>query len=71
MSNITVAERQAYAGSMLNILADENSEYRRAAKNFGYSDEQVEVLRENMRRFIDADDAWRLLICAEIICKLD
>tara|TARA_R110002003_G_scaffold45_10_gene3527 strand:- start:1747 stop:2595 length:849 start_codon:yes stop_codon:yes gene_type:complete len=71
MSNITVAERQAYAGSMLNILADENSEYRRAAKKFGYSDEQVEVLRENMRRFIQADDAWRLLICAEIICILD
>ncbi|PGH27484.1 hypothetical protein AJ80_00724 [Polytolypa hystricis UAMH7299] len=71
LSNITTPERQAYAGSMLDILADENSEYRRAAAKFGYSDEQVEVLRENMRKFIEADDAWRLLICTEIICRLD
>ncbi|KAF9692518.1 hypothetical protein EKO04_009696 [Ascochyta lentis] len=71
LSNITDDERQAYAGSMLNILADENSEYRQAAAKFGYTDEQVEVLRENMRRFIAAEDAWRLLICTEIVCRLD
>ncbi|KAF1828646.1 S-adenosyl-L-methionine-dependent methyltransferase [Decorospora gaudefroyi] len=71
LSNITAEERQAYAGSMLNMLADETSEYRQAAAKFGYTDEQVEVLRENMRRFIAAEDAWRLLICTEIICKLD
>jgi beta-lactamase regulating signal transducer with metallopeptidase domain len=68
MSNITLEERQAYAGSMLNMLADENSEYRKAAKKFGYTEEQVEVLRERMRVFIAAEDAWRLLICTEIIC---
>ncbi|KAF5845453.1 hypothetical protein GGP41_003125 [Bipolaris sorokiniana] len=68
MSNITLVERQAYAGSMLNMLDDENSEYRKAAKKFGYTEEQVEVLRERMRRFIAAEDAWRLLICTEIIC---
>lgn len=71
LSNITEEERQAYAGSMLNILADENSEYRQAAAKFGYTDEQVEILRENMRRFIAAEDAWRLLICTEIVCILD
>ncbi|KAJ4347642.1 hypothetical protein N0V95_005240 [Ascochyta clinopodiicola] len=71
LSNITEDERQAYAGSMLNILADENSEYRQAAAKFGYTDEQIEVLRDNMRRFIAAEDAWRLLICTEIICRLD
>ncbi|KAH7072064.1 S-adenosyl-L-methionine-dependent methyltransferase [Paraphoma chrysanthemicola] len=71
MSNVTLEERTAYAGSMLNILADENSEYRMAAKKFGYSDEQVEVLRQNMRRFIAAEDAWRLLICGEVICRLN
>ncbi|KAJ8112841.1 hypothetical protein OPT61_g4886 [Boeremia exigua] len=68
MSNITLEERQAYAGSMLNMLADENSEYRKATKNFGYTEEQVEVLRKKMRGFIEAEDAWRLLICTEIIC---
>lgn len=71
MTNITRDEREAYAGSMLNMLADEESEYRRAAQKFGYSDAQVEVLRQNMRRFIAAEDAWRLLICTEIICKVD
>lgn len=71
LSNITEEERQAYAGSMLNILADETSEYRQAAAKFGYTNEQVELLRQNMRRFIDAEDSWRLLICTEIICKLD
>ncbi|KAK7414834.1 hypothetical protein QQX98_006349 [Neonectria punicea] len=71
LSTITAPERRAYAGSMLDILADENSEYRRAAARFGYTDEQVDVLRENMQRFIDAEDAWRLLICTEIICRLD
>jgi SAM-dependent methyltransferase len=68
MSNITLEERRAYAGSMLNMLADQNSEYRRAARKYGYTDVQVEVLRQNMRRFIEAEDAWRLLICTEIIC---
>ncbi|KAH7386043.1 S-adenosyl-L-methionine-dependent methyltransferase [Pyrenochaeta sp. MPI-SDFR-AT-0127] len=71
LSNITAEERLAYAGSMLNMLADETSEYRQAAAKFGYTDEQVEVLRQNMRNFIDAEDAWRLLICTEIICRLD
>ncbi|TDZ61175.1 putative methyltransferase [Colletotrichum trifolii] len=71
LSNITADERFAYAGSMLDMLADEDSEYRRAAAKFGYTDEQVEVLRANMQRFIDAEDAWRLLICTEIICRLD
>ncbi|KAF2019954.1 S-adenosyl-L-methionine-dependent methyltransferase [Aaosphaeria arxii CBS 175.79] len=71
LSNITERERKAYAGSMLNILADESSEYRRAAVKFGYPDERVEKMREEMRKFIDADDAWRLLICTEIICTLD
>ncbi|SPO04647.1 uncharacterized protein DNG_07332 [Cephalotrichum gorgonifer] len=71
LSNITAPERQAYAGSMLDILADKNSEYRKAAAKFGYTDDEVEVLRENMRRFIEAEDAWRLLICTEIICTLD
>ncbi|MBE3041427.1 class I SAM-dependent methyltransferase, partial [Candidatus Bathyarchaeota archaeon] len=56
LSNITAAERKAYAGSMLDILADEGSEYRRATARFGYTEDQVEVLRENMRRFINADD---------------
>ncbi|WQF86413.1 Putative Methyltransferase domain-containing protein [Colletotrichum destructivum] len=71
LSNITPEERLAYAGSMLDILADETSEYRRAAARFGYTPEQVDVLRANMQRFIDAEDAWRLLICTEIICRLD
>ncbi|TDZ31000.1 putative methyltransferase [Colletotrichum spinosum] len=71
LSNITPDERFAYAGSMLDMLADEDSEYRRAAAKFGYTDEQVDVLRANMQRFIDAEDAWRLLICTEIICRLD
>ncbi|CAO2658289.1 Nn.00g060120.m01.CDS01 [Neocucurbitaria sp. VM-36] len=71
LSNITAEERQAYAGSMLNILADENSEYRKAAAKFGYKNDQVEVLRQNMRRFMEAEDAWRLLICTEIVCKMD
>lgn len=71
LSNITAPERRAYAGSMLDILADESSEYRRAAARFGYTHEQVDVLRANMQRFIDAEDAWRLLICTEIICRLD
>ncbi|KAH0439150.1 ferric reductase transmembrane component 4 [Colletotrichum camelliae] len=60
LSNITPEERFAYAGSMLDILADENSEYRRAAAKFGYTAEQIDVLRANMQRFIDAEDAWRL-----------
>jgi ubiquinone/menaquinone biosynthesis C-methylase UbiE len=71
LSNITAEERQAYAGSMLNMLADETSEYRKAADKFGFTNQQVEVLRENMRRFLVAEDAWRLLICTEIICKMD
>lgn len=71
LSNITYPERLLYAGSMLTMLDDETSQYRRAAAQFGYSEEQVEVLRENMRRFIAADDAWRLLVCTEIICRLD
>lgn len=71
LSTITPSERRTYAGSMLDMLADENSEYRRAAAKFGYSEEQVDVLRGNMQRFIDAEDAWRLLICTEIICRLD
>ncbi|TDZ22654.1 putative methyltransferase [Colletotrichum orbiculare MAFF 240422] len=71
LSNITPDERFAYGGSMLDMLADEDSEYRRAAAKFGYTDEQVDVLRANMQRFIDAEDAWRLLICTEIICRLD
>ncbi|KAK7420419.1 hypothetical protein QQZ08_010406 [Neonectria magnoliae] len=29
---------------------------------------QVDLLRDNMQRFIDA---WRLLICTEIICRLE
>ncbi|KAH7312604.1 S-adenosyl-L-methionine-dependent methyltransferase [Stachybotrys elegans] len=71
LTNITAPERQVYAGSMLDMLADEKSGYRVATAKFGYTDEQVEVLRQNMQRFIDADDGWRLLICTEIICKLD
>lgn len=71
LSNITAAERQLYGGSMLTMLADEDSQYRKAAARFGYSEAQVEVLRKNMERFIASDDAWRLLICTEIICRLD
>ncbi|KAF9880524.1 methyltransferase- family protein [Colletotrichum karsti] len=71
LSNITPEERFAYAGSMLDILADENSEYRQAAAKFGYTAEQIDVLRANMQRFINAEDGWRLLICTEIICRLD
>ncbi|KAK1981818.1 S-adenosyl-L-methionine-dependent methyltransferase [Colletotrichum cereale] len=71
LSNITAEERFAYAGSMLDILADESSEYRRAAAKFGYTAEQVDVLRTNMQCFIDAEDGWRLLLCSEIICRLD
>jgi ubiquinone/menaquinone biosynthesis C-methylase UbiE len=69
-SNITASERQLYAGSMITMLADENSQYRRAAAKFGYTDEQVDVLRKNMERLIAADDGWRLTICTEIICRL-
>ncbi|KAK4113006.1 S-adenosyl-L-methionine-dependent methyltransferase [Canariomyces notabilis] len=71
LSNITRPERELYGGSMLTMLADENSQYRKAAAQFGYTEEQVEVLRKNMERFIASDDAWRLLICTEVICKLD
>ncbi|KAK5659572.1 hypothetical protein OQA88_774 [Cercophora sp. LCS_1] len=71
MSNITAEERLPYARSMIVMLADETSQYRRAAAKFGYSEEQVEVLRKNMEKMIAADDGWRLLICTEIICRLD
>ncbi|KAL1844006.1 hypothetical protein VTJ49DRAFT_6410 [Mycothermus thermophilus] len=71
LSNITREEREPYGGSMLSMLDDETSEYRRAAAKFGYSEEQVEVLRQNMRRFIEAEDAWRLLVCTEVICRRD
>lgn len=70
MSNITAQERELYNGSMIKMLADETSQYRRAAAKFGYTDEQVEVLRKNMERMMAADDGWRLLICTEIICRL-
>lgn len=70
LSNITGPERQLYGGSMLTMLADENSQYRKAAARFGYTEDQVEVLRKNMERFIASDDAWRLLICTEIICRM-
>jgi SAM-dependent methyltransferase len=70
LSNITALERRLYAGSMVTMLADENSQYRRAATKFGYTDEQVDVLRKNMERLIAADDGWRLTICTEIICRL-
>jgi SAM-dependent methyltransferase len=70
LSNIAAPERQLYAGPMITMLADENSQYRRAAAKFGYTDEQVDVLRKNMERMITADDGWRLLICTEIICTL-
>lgn len=70
LSNITTPERELYAGSMITMLADETSQYRRAAAKFGYTEEQVEVLRENMRRMIAADDGWRLCICTEVICRL-
>ncbi|KAK3290961.1 S-adenosyl-L-methionine-dependent methyltransferase [Chaetomium fimeti] len=71
LSNITAPERELYAGSMITMLADENSQYRRAAAKFGYTEAQIEVLRENMRRMIAADDGWRLLICTEVICRRD
>jgi SAM-dependent methyltransferase len=71
LSNVTAAEREVYAVSMLKMLADEDSEYRKAAARFGYTDEQVEVLRKNMQRFMAAEDGWRLLICTEVICRLD
>jgi SAM-dependent methyltransferase len=71
LSNITAEERRLYAGSMLTMLADESSEYRQAAARFGYTDEQVDVLRGNMERLMAADDGWRLLICTEVICRLD
>lgn len=70
LSNITALERRLYAGSMITMLADETSSYRVAAAKFGYSDEQVEVLRNNMRKLIAADDGWRLCICTELICRL-
>jgi len=70
LSNITATERQLYAGSMLSVLADETSDYRRAAAKFGYTEEQMGVLRANMEKIIAADDGWRLCICTEIICKL-
>lgn len=70
LSNITAPERELYAGSMITMLADETSQYRRAAAKFGYTEEQVEVLRNNMRRMIAADDGWRLCICTEVICRL-
>ncbi|KAK3985439.1 S-adenosyl-L-methionine-dependent methyltransferase [Cladorrhinum sp. PSN332] len=70
LSNITAPERELYAGSMITMLADEASQYRRAAHKFGYTEEQVEVLRNNMRRMIAADDGWRLCICTEVICRL-
>ncbi|KFA51450.1 hypothetical protein S40293_10077 [Stachybotrys chartarum IBT 40293] len=40
LSNITASQRQLYAGSMIAMLADENSDYRKAAAKFGYTDEQ-------------------------------
>jgi SAM-dependent methyltransferase len=70
LSNITALERRLYAGSMITMLADETSSYRVAAAKFGYSDEKVEVLRNNMRKLISADDGWRLCICTELICRL-
>lgn len=70
LSNITASERLLYAGSMAAMLADENSDYRKAASKFGYTDEQVEVLRRNMDKIMAADDGWRLCICTEVICRL-
>jgi hypothetical protein len=70
ISNITASERLLYAGAMVAMLADENSDYRKAATKFGYTDEQIEVLRRNMEKIIAAEDGWRLCICTEIICRL-
>ncbi|RYP71912.1 hypothetical protein DL771_004515 [Monosporascus sp. 5C6A] len=71
LTNITGAEKQVYAGSMLKILADGDSAIRKAMERFGYSDDQLAVLRKNMERFMEAEDSWRLCICGEVICKLD
>lgn len=70
LSNITALERKLYFGSMIPMLADENSDYRKATTKFGYTEEQLDVLRNNMHRAIAADDGWRLVICTEIICRL-
>lgn len=70
LSNIIALERRLYAGSMITMLADESSSYRQATTKFGYTDEQVDVLRNNMKKLIAADDGWRLVICTEIICRL-
>lgn len=40
------------------MLNNKDSEYRRTTKKFGYTDERVEVLRQNMQRFIEVEDAW-------------
>lgn len=70
LSNITTSERLLYAGSMVAMLADENSDYRKATFKFGYTDEQIDVLRRNMETIMAAEDGWRLCICTEIICRL-
>ncbi|KAK3346084.1 S-adenosyl-L-methionine-dependent methyltransferase [Lasiosphaeria hispida] len=70
LSNITASERLLYGGSMVAMLADESSDYRKAAAKFGYTDGQVDVLRSNMEKVIAAEDGWRLCICTEIICRL-
>jgi len=70
LSNITGPERLLYGGSMVAMLADESSEYRKAIAEFGYTDAQVDVLRGNMEKIIAAEDGWRLCMCTEIVCRL-
>lgn len=71
MSNTSVDERHALGASLLDILTDPNSEYRRAAARLGYTNVDLEPIRRNMEAFMAAEDGMRLLICTEIICRMD
>ncbi|KAK2751174.1 hypothetical protein FQN57_000251 [Myotisia sp. PD_48] len=65
----TPEERALFATSMLNNLADAESDISKGAETLGYTEEKLRAVKENMEQFRDAQDGWRLVICCEIICR--
>jgi SAM-dependent methyltransferase len=68
MSNTTSDERKLYANSMLANLTDETSDMRKKASLLGFRGLDIQKMRDNLVRFVDAPYGSRLLICCEMLC---
>ncbi|KAH8588419.1 S-adenosyl-L-methionine-dependent methyltransferase [Bisporella sp. PMI_857] len=69
LTTIPKEDRSQFSLSMIGNLENAESDVRKIAEKLGFDGERQEVIKSELRRFMDAEDGWRIIICTEVICQ--